>query len=101
MSSLLNKQQCQIIKRAWQNFRTVINSFPLSDNTILLLFHANNLLTKLENSPVDLIEVEIITTRVNRLAQTSSMILAIDDMLKFINEALASISPDKLIAMAD
>lgn len=92
MSSLLNKPQCKLLKRAWQDFRTVINSFPLSDNTILLLFHANNLLDMFESPPVDRIYVETITERVNRLVEGSEVVLDIDDMLKLINDALANIS---------
>jgi hypothetical protein len=90
MVSQFNKDQCQLLKRAWQDFSTVINTLPSSDITVLLIFHANNLLDKLANPPVDRIYVETVTDRVNLLVKGSSVLLDIDDMLKLINDALAS-----------
>jgi hypothetical protein len=91
MVSQFNKDQCKLLKHAWQDFSTVINTLPLSDTTVLLIFHAGNLLDKLANNSLDITYVEMVTERVNLLVKTSSVLLDIDDMLKLINDALKNI----------
>lgn len=92
MSLRLNPTQCQLLKRAWHDFNTVINTLPASETTTLLIFHTHNLLNVLGSPLVDLDYVEAVTQRVNQLVKTSATVLDIDDMLTLINTALARLS---------